>query len=303
MKLALFLNGRIINLMRIIQALDLLRHKSVQIAFPGEQDVHFGDHVLLKNDKDTIVAFVKSDPRELPSAKVDAEYSFERKLSDSEKAQFEESHDEQWNRVLTARKYAKKLNLSMCIFCSRTDFHKKVTSFFFTSSENVDFRELVKDLAREFKTRIHLQRVNPQARAEIIGGYDLGGRENIDRFARFFPEKISMNVARDQGIIIKNNGRIFDFSGKLKGSLLYEVDQYRENRKYLPHLKQRVKVDGREGRVKGLDILNKRVKVSFSDFSLEIFDVKDIEYENKITEPKEEKEFHFPQIELEKVGI
>ncbi len=75
---------------------------------------------------------------------------------------------------------------------------------------------------------------------------------------------------------------------------------YRANRKYLPHIKQRVTVDGKAALVRGLDILNRRVKVSFDETDvIEFHHVDNIEYQGKQTSEDPPLEFTMPKVELE----
>ena len=87
--------------------------------------------------------------------------------------------------------------------------------------------------------------------------------------------------------MINNNAKIFGVHGKIKTCYLYELDQYRKNRKYLPHIKQEVNVGKEKGRVIGLDILNLKVKLIMSNDTIEVFDVNKVEYENKKVAPEE----------------
>ena len=82
--------------------------------------------------------------------------------------------------------------------------------------------------------------------------------------------------------MINNNSKIFGNHGKIKTCMLYELDNYKENRKYAPHMKQVVQVGkNQKGRVVGIDILNRKVKVQLENDTIEIFAVKDLSYENK----------------------
>lgn len=284
----------IIYLMKILQVLDLLKNKIVQLPLP--EDISFSTYqlVLIDSGKEKIVAKVLTFSREIPNPTMTENYVFERVLTKEETADWHEKMDNSRERVITARELSEKNELDMHFFESRQDFEGRVFSFFFVSPGNVDFRELLKDLAQTFKKRIHLQRVSPNDRLKMIGGYDLSGRENVDDFAKFMKERPTMDVVRDQGIMIRNNPRIYDFSGKIKGNLVYEVSLYREMRQYMPHMKQRVKVGDRIGKVKGLDILRNRVKIEFDGSIIDYFDVKDVEYDNKKPLP--------PQKEIEIVA-
>ena len=157
-------------------------------------------------------------------------------------------------------------------------------------------------MAKKFKCRIHLQRTGAREKARIVGGFGICGREACCSFLELNTDRVPMDAVRDQGIMIKNNEKIFGVCGKLKGCLLYELPLYREKRKYLTHIRQQVKVGKKEGRIVGLDILNKKVKVLFENEIAEIFPVEEVEYENKKVEPEEEK-VEDKQLEIDITGI
>ena len=117
----------------------------------------------------------------------------------------------------------------------------------------------------------------------------------------FNTKKVSLDAVRDQGIMINNNPKIFGLHNKIKTCFLYELDGYRKNRRYLPHIRQEVIIKKQKGRVIGLDILNLKVKVFLENDTIEIFPVADIEYENKREAPKDP-ELNFDEYHLDIEG-
>lgn len=272
----------ILSAMKVLELTDLFKNTAVQIELP--KDIEFSTYqlVLLNTGKEKVVGKVITYSLDKKNPYLDEDYKFERILTDTEIADWKKKVDKSFERVIKARELAEKNKLDIHFFQSRDDFEGKHVSFFFTSKVKVDFRELLKDFAKEFKKRIYLQRVSANDRLKMVGTYDISGRYNVNDFAKFFKDRPTMNVVRDQGIMIRNNQRIFDMSGKLKGSLVYEVDHYREMRRYLPHIKQKVFVEGRAGQVVGLDILNQRVKVAFEDGGFaEPFHISEVEIPGK----------------------
>ncbi len=273
--------------MKVLEVTDLFRNKTIQIELPKDVDFHTYQLILLNDGQDQVVGKVITYSLDKKNPALAEDYKFERILTDAEIKAWKEKVDKSFSRVIKARELAEKNRLDIHFFQSREDFNNRQYSFFFTSKDKVDFRELLKDMAREFKKRIYLQRVSANDRLKMVGVYDISGRYNVNDFAKYFKDRPTMNVVRDQGIMIKGNKRIFDFSGKIKGSMVYEVEHYREMRRYLPHIKQKVKVNGREGIVTGLDILNQRVKIKFEEGGYaELFHVNEIEIPGK---PKTDK--------------
>ncbi len=258
--------------MKIVQVIDLLRHQLVRIETEEDFEVH--DYVSLKNERDNLVGQVVSRSREVPNAKVDEGYQLLKRLTPDEVSQFQKILNNEEQRVATARALAEDLNLPMRFFASRCDAEGKVFSFFFTSDEKVDFRDLLKYLPKKVNARIHLQRVGARDRAKILGGFGRCGRATCCSTFKIELESVPLDAARDQNLLTRNNDKLFGLCGKLKCCLLYELDLYRELRRNLPHIKQAVIADGKSARVTGLDILNQKVKVIYDETGG--FDILDI---------------------------
>jgi len=264
--------------MKVLEVIDLFRNQTVQMKLPEGVEFKTYQLVLINTGKEKVVGKVLTFSLEKKNPILTPDYNFDRILMDEEIKIWKEKVDKSFARVIISRELAEKNKLDIHFFQSREDFKSNQYSFFFTSKDKVDFRELLKDLAREFKKRIYLQRVSANDRLKMVGVYDISGRYNVNDFAKFFKDRPTMNVVRDQGIMLRGNDRIFDFSGKIKGSMVYEVEHYREMRRFLPHIKQKVRVNGRDGLVTGLDILNQRVKIRFEDGGYaEPFHIDDVE--------------------------
>ncbi len=265
--------------MKIFQVVDLLKHQLVLIEAPKrDEELAVGAMVLLKSDRDRVVGKVVSLEREVPNAKTAEGYEFMDVLKPEEIEKYKEQEAGEHKRVEKARSLVEESKLDMHVFASHVDFDGKVTSFFFTSENKVDFRDFLKKLGKEFQTRIHLQRVGARDRAKILGGYGSCGRETCCSSFKIELDSVPLDAARDQNLMTRANEKIFGPCGKLKCCLMYELPHYREMRRYLPHIRQAVITsDGKEGRVVGLDILNQKVKVLLIDNDVaEIYDAADV---------------------------
>ena len=196
---------------------------------------------------------------------------------------------------------ADDIGLDIKFFESRIGWQNRMTSFFFVSENPVDFRELLKKMIQGFKGRIHLERVSSRQRTKIIGGIGPCGRSDCCQFQSFNHKKVSLDAVRDQGIMINNNSKIFGLHNKIKTCFLYELDGYRKNRRYLPHIRQEVTIGEQKGRVIGLDILNLKVKIFLENDTIETFPVEKVTYENKRQAP-EEPELNFDEHQLDIEG-
>jgi len=150
-------------------------------------------------------------------------------------------------------------------------------NFIFTSDERVDFRELVKDLAKKFQKQIHLQQIGPRDKARVVRGYGRCGRKLCCAGAVGKLKSITMDMVRIQGMSNKGSEKLSGVCGKLMCCLAFEVKGYEELKKNLPPYGSEVKLaDGRSGVVKGIDILNQKIRVATEDdfFVTELANIK-----------------------------
>ena len=178
--------------------------------------------------------------------------------------------------------------------------------FYFTADGRIDFRELVKDLASVFKTRIELRQIGVRDEVKRIGGNGVCGRELcccsfLDNF-----ETVSIKMAKEQNIAL-NPSKISGNCGRLMCCLKYEQDVYTEKLGRLPKVGAIVKTPSGEGVVEGVEILKEVVKVKIKegeDYCYKKFDIKDIKVlkDSKHNVIDEEEKQNFKELqELEKL--
>ncbi len=134
----------------------------------------------------------------------------------------------------------------------------------FTSDNRVDFRELVKTLASEFKTRIELRQIGPRDEVKILGGMGPCGRpccctKNTGDF-----EHVSIKMAKNQGLSL-NPSNISGLCGRLLCCLGYENEHYLETLKLMPKINSEVMTPDGKGTVLYNDLLKRTVTVKFDD--------------------------------------
>ncbi len=153
--------------------------------------------------------------------------------------------------------------------------HNKII-FYFTADGRVDFRELVKDLARVFKTRIELRQIGVRDEAKHLGGLGPCGMPTCcTRFLREF-KPISIKMAKKQDLSL-NPSKISGLCGRLMCCLRYESDSYRRMKKEMPSYGEKVELEtGTKGKVVDRNLIKKTVKVSIDGESIEV-DVDDLE--------------------------
>lgn len=165
------------------------------------------------------------------------------------------------------RDLVNKLKLNMQIIDASYTFDRSQLLFRFLSDNRVDFRQLAKELANCYKTRIELRQVGVRDKAKEIGGCGLCGRKLCcSRFDYDFTS-VSINMAKNQNISLNPN-KINGVCGRLLCCLKYEDDNYKECRKNLPKLGQKIETKDGVGQVVSLDIINQKYSVNIPDVGI-----------------------------------
>ncbi|MCM3413347.1 PSP1 domain-containing protein [Metabacillus litoralis] len=140
-------------------------------------------------------------------------------------------------------------------------FDRNKVIFYFTADGRVDFRELVKDLAAIFKTRIELRQIGVRDEAKMLGGIGPCGRMLCcSTFLGDF-EPVSIKMAKDQNLSL-NPTKISGLCGRLMCCLKYENDEYESAKEQLPDLGEMIETPNGQGKVVGLNILEKILQVN-----------------------------------------
>ncbi|WP_067841316.1 PSP1 domain-containing protein [Amphibacillus sediminis] len=139
-------------------------------------------------------------------------------------------------------------------------FDRNKVIFYFTADGRVDFRNLVKDLAAVFKTRIELRQIGVRDEAKLLGGIGPCGRMLCcSTFLGDF-EPVSIKMAKDQNLSL-NPAKISGLCGRLMCCLKYENDDYESAKRQLPDLGESMNTPVGKGKVVGLNILERVIQV------------------------------------------
>lgn len=171
-----------------------------------------------------------------------------------------------------------KHGLPMKLVHSEYTFDRSQLTFYFVAEGRVDFRELVRDLAATFRTRILLLQIGPRDQAKMMGGIGPCGLTLCcSTFLKeFFP--ISMKMAKDQSLFL-NPVKFSGVCGKLMCCLRYEHDMYKESRARLPRIGDTVTTPRGEGRVSDLNLLKEEVIVEFANGAVATFAAAELQWE------------------------
>lgn len=154
-----------------------------------------------------------------------------------------------------------KHKLAMKLIDAEYTFDNNKLLFYFTADGRIDFRELVKDLASVFKTRIELRQIGVRDETKILGGIGICGRPLCchTHLSEFIP--VSIKMAKEQNLSL-NPAKISGVCGRLMCCLKHEEETYEELNKRLPNVGDIVSTkDGQKGEVHSINILRQRVKV------------------------------------------
>lgn len=222
---------------------------------------------------------------------------------------FEECRKKEKEAFSTCIKKIKEHKLNMVLTDVEYKFDNSKILFYFTADGRIDFRDLVKDLAAIYKTRIELRQIGVRDEVKRIGGNGVCGRELCCcSFLSDF-ETVSIKMAKEQNLSL-NPSKISGNCGRLMCCLKYENEVYEEKLQRIPHIGAIVSTEEGEGEVDSIETLKERVRVKIKDkegdgYFYRRYDVKDIKIIKDIeTEKENEEEIQNKKEleELEKLG-
>lgn len=183
-------------------------------------------------------------------------------LADIER--WEANKEKEAETFLIGRRTIDRMNLPMKLVDTEWQFdHKKVT-FYFTADHRVDFRQLVRELARRFRTRVELRQIGARDEAARIGGIGSCGRELCcSTWLQDF-KPVSTHAAKVQNLPL-NPVRLSGQCGRLKCCLNYELEQYMNALKAYPSVDAVIATPNGRGTVQKIDIFKKRVWIEYEN--------------------------------------
>jgi len=236
----------------------------------ADADLHVGDLVVVEVAGGTAVAEVRRPERPLPEFKRGRLYHrVIRRATAAESAEWRERRQREVEGAATCRRLARARGLTMKIVDVEMEASRRRVTVFFNSEERVDFRDLVRDLAHEFRARIEMRQIGSRDTTKLMDGIGPCGRQLCcTSHLRSF-EPISVKMAKAQDMPLTDN-RLLGNCGRLKCCLLYEFSTYEELRSRLPRVgspcSQTCGGGGcMTGKVRALRVLKQSVVVKFQD--------------------------------------
>ncbi len=174
----------------------------------------------------------------------------------------------------SCRYHIKNHQLEMKLLSAEYTLDRSKLIIYFNAEGRIDFRDLVKDLANEFRVRIELRQVGARDGAKFLGGIGpCGYLLCCNAFLGEF-DTVSIKMAKNQNLSL-NPSNISGLCGKLLCCIRYEDDTYSEMREGLPKMMSYVKTADGRGKVIGVNILERRVKVQLEE-TVKVFNVEDL---------------------------
>jgi len=264
--------------MKVVAVSDQFTRKEMLIPAPEGVDIKTGDFIVYHDEesKENIGRVFINAKEENNEEKIQKDFSFLRKGTAHDLQKMEMMKNAADEAGAACRKKILEHKLDMQLIFTEFSLDGSRINFIFTSDDRVDFRELVKDLAKSFQKQIHLQQIGPRDKARAVSGRGKCGKCLCCCCWLKSLQSITMDMVRCQSLESKGSSKLSGCCGKLMCCLKYEVDGYKELMKQLPKTGSIVKVAKGQGQVTSLDILNQKIKVVFPDRSYEIVGPNDI---------------------------
>ena len=233
---------------------------------PEDKKVEVSDFVIVETARGVEYGKVVLGRRELDETKFSSNIKPVIRIATPEdKVKYEENKEKSKKAFNICLEKIAKHKLNMKLIEAEYTFDNNKVLFYFTADGRIDFRELVKDLASVFKTRIELRQIGVRDETKIVGGIGICGRELCcnKHLSEFVP--VSIKMAKEQNLSL-NPTKISGVCGRLMCCLKHEQDTYEYLNGKLPNVGDTVRtMDGVKGEVRSVNVLRQKVDVIITD--------------------------------------
>lgn len=224
-----------------------------------------GDYVIVEHDRGLDYAQIIS-PNEavLNNKSKEPLKKIVRRTSDNDLKQIEENRLKAKEAFSSCLKKIEEHKLDMKLVQAEYSFDRTKIIFYFTAEGRIDFRNLVKDLAKIFKARIELRQIGVRDEARFFGGFGPCGRELCcARFLKDF-EPVTIKMAKEEGLPL-NPPKISGLCGRLMCCLNYEYETYKALSKGLPREGERIHTAQGKAKVLSVNVFKRTATVELED--------------------------------------
>jgi len=231
---------------------------------PGETVFTNGEHVVVETERGLGYGAIVKEGKYRDELNADRELKkVLRSANQEDQEQFIRSCNIEKEAMAFCLQCIDELALEMNLFQVESTFEISKLTFFFTADGRVDFRELVKMLVREYRTKIEMRQVGVRNQARMWGGIGRCGREICcaTYLSKFDP--VSIRMAKEQNLSL-NPTKISGLCGRLMCCLTYEYETYRSLRKFFPRINIEVQTKNGPARVIRHNIIRDLVTVKYN---------------------------------------
>lgn len=248
---------------------------------PAGYELKEWDKVIVETTRGQEMGTVRIPPREVAEEDLQAPLKpILRPATPEDLEQYKENLYMAKEAIGICREKIAKHGLPMKLVHCEYAFDRSQLTFYFVAENRVDFRELVRDLAATFRTRIQLLQIGPRDQAKMMGGIGPCGLTLCcSTFLKEFTP-ISMKMAKDQSLFL-NPVKFSGVCGKLMCCLQYEHEMYRDARTRLPQIGETVQTPRGEGRTSDLNVLKEEVMVEFPDGTIITYAASELQWERQ----------------------
>ena len=257
---------------------------------PVDYDIKRGDHVIVETARGVEFGTVVGDPKEVEDDKVVQPLKSVLRIATEKDVEQEAANKEKEKEAFKiCLEKIRKHELAMKLIDAEYTFDNNKVLFYFTADGRIDFRELVKDLAAVFKTRIELRQIGVRDETKILGGIGICGRPLCchTHLSEFIP--VSIKMAKEQNLSL-NPTKISGVCGRLMCCLKHEEETYEELNRRLPNVGDQVTTkDGQHGEVASINILRQLVKViveNGDEKEIQEYPVEELRFKKKFKKEK-----------------
>ncbi|MGL1931166.1 MAG: regulatory iron-sulfur-containing complex subunit RicT [Desulfotalea sp.] len=235
-------------------------------AFAMVDDLQKGDLVLVKQEQDVEPAIIVGRAAQCGCKDFDHRvlYEIAGKGNKEDYEKYASLLVQEKKAFGFCTKRVARIGLKMCLVRVEKFFNGSKMIFYFTAENRVDFRELVKELVQEFRTRVEMRQVGVRHETKMVGGIGTCGRELCcSSFIRKF-DSVSIKMAKEQDLPL-NPTKISGVCNRLLCCLTYEYETYRSLRKSMPKPGKTLNVNGQQLRVRRQNIMHNTVLTNNRD--------------------------------------
>jgi len=230
----------------------------------GELDVKEGNYVIVEHDRGLDYGQIISLKSQTHAPSKQPIKKIVRIARENDIKQIEDNRAKSKEAFNNCSKKIQEHKLEMKLVQAEYSFDRSKIIFYFTSEGRVDFRNLVKDLAKIFKARIELRQIGVRDETKFFGGFGPCGRELCcAKFLKDF-EPVTIKMAKEEGLPL-NPPKISGICGRLMCCLNYEYETYKLLSKGLPREGERVSLPEGQGKVIGVNVFKRTATVEFED--------------------------------------